>query len=217
MRLKLYSDFHDFADHMFDREGKPFIRFSEDFLSKKNQFNLLEAVRFQTPVNNYLYKLVNYNFQAEKYVVYTNPASHRGEGKIVLTREEIMLKSVSENYESILNCYASQFIKTGDEFPRTHRILNIGNRQFRINYTSDDSWRSNFGNVKVEFGGEVTGNLKIPSPLEGRALCAVDFVANIFAIDLNTSPGLRGTGIEDVLSATEVVDLLKEFYENQRC
>lgn len=217
MKLKLYSDFHDYVDFMFDREGKPFTRFSEDFLSKKNQFNLLEAARFQTPMNNYLYKLVNYNFQAEKYVVYTNPASHRGEGKIVLTREEIMLKFASGNYEPLLNCYASIFIETNDEFPRTHRILNIGSRQFRINYSSDDSWRSNCGNVKVEFNGEVTGNLKIPSPLEGRGLWAIDFVANIFAVDLNSAPSLKGTGIEDILSATEVVDLLKEFYEKQGC
>ncbi len=211
MKLKLYSDFHDFYDFMFGREGKPFVRFSEDDLTKRNQFSLLEAARFQTPVNNYLYKLVNYTYEPEKYVVYTNPISHRGEGKVVLARKEVLLKTISGNYEPLLNCYASVFIKTDDEFPRTHRILNIGNRQFRINYTSDDSWRSNCGNVKVEFDGEITGNLKIPSPLEGRGLWAIDFV-NIFAVDLNTSPGLKGTGIEDILSATEVLDLLREFY-----
>lgn len=212
MKLKLYSDYRDYADEMFDREGLPFLRFSEDVLSKRNQFSLLEAARFESPANNYLYKLLHYSYQPEKYVVYTNPTSHRGEGKILLTRKEAMLLCASGKHEPLLECYASQFIET--EFPQSHRILNIGNRQFRINYSSDDAWRSNCGNVKVEFDEEIFGSMKIPSPLDGRALWAVDFVAGYYAVDLNSSPGLKGSGIEDVLKPSEVVDLLKEFYAN---
>lgn len=219
MNLRLLSDFREDYDIWFDREGQIFTRFAEDFLTKRNQLTLLDAAGFNTPKHNYLYKLYNYVNWSEddsikNFVVYINHLAHRGEGKIVLTREDVSKESLKEfSKDSILNCYASQYISTEDKpSNKTHRILNIGNRQFRINYSSDDPWRSNCGNVKVEFDTEIFGDMMIPSPLEGRALWAVDFAGGIFAIDLNTSPGLRGTGIEDVLKPKEVVDLIKEFY-----
>lgn len=212
MKLKLYSDYRDYFDHMFDLSGTPFIRFSQDFLSKKNQLALLSAAGFLVPRSNYLYKLIYSYDWIGKYVVYTDPSMHRGEGKILLNREDIIMGKLDD--PSLFECYASQFIDTNSTQPKSHRILNIGRRQFKIEYTSDDLWRSNCGNVKIEFCGELEESCKIPSPLDTRALWAIDFVGT-FTVDLNTSPGLIGSGIEDILTATEVVDLLKEFYEKR--
>lgn len=221
MKLRLLSDFRDYGDEWFDREGQIFTRFSGDFLTKRNQFTLLEASGFLVPRHNYLYKLYNYinwakDDSIKKFVVYTDHLAHRGEGKIILTREGV--KAIEDFSEgSLLNCYASQYIQTEySPSNKTHRILNIGSRQFRINYSSDDAWRSNCRNVKVEFDTEIFGDMKISSPLEGRALWAIDFVAGIYAIDLNTSPGLKGTGIEDILKPKEVADLIKEFYDRRQ-
>ncbi|HNC59117.1 MAG TPA: hypothetical protein PLP33_27065 [Leptospiraceae bacterium] len=209
LNIKLHTDFRDCYDYMFDREGIPFIRFSQDILSKREQFKLLEASGFLVPPNNYMYKLVYSLYSPKNYVVYVNPNLHRGEGKLLISRGEAL--SRAEDL-SLLNCYASHHIDA--QSSKSHRILNIGNRQFRINYSSDDTWRSNCGNVKVEFDGEVTEDLKIPSPLTGRALWAIDFVANMYAVDLNTSPSIKGSGVEDILSNTEIYELIRDFYSN---
>jgi hypothetical protein len=45
-------------------------------------------------------------------------------------------------------------------------------------------------------------------------LFAIDFVIGkeMYAIDLNVSPGIKGTGVEDFISGKEVVAEIKEWF-----
>ena len=76
---------------------------------------------------------------------------------------------------------------------------------------SDDSWRSNVGDAEIFLLG--TPPDEVPELDLPFALYGVDFVLDskscLWAIDLNPAPGVRGTGIEEVLSPKEAVESIK--------
>lgn len=52
--------------------------------------------------------------------------------------------------------------------------------------------------------------------LDRYPLFAIDFVESLshkqlMAIDFNTAPGMKGTGMEDIISTEQVVKLIREF------
>jgi hypothetical protein len=96
----------------------------------------------------------------------------------------------------------------------SYRYLNIGNRQWKLKYKSDHEFFSNCGDVEITLIEEILyDTLKVPFPLKGRNFWAIDFVANDLAgelaVDYNTSPQIGKTPIENILTPTEVVNLLK--------
>lgn len=225
-KLKLYSDFRDEYDHMFDTEGTPFIRFQRDFLSKKNQFDLLEKAGYLVPPHGLAKDLgQQYTHRHQKFVLYADSNAHAGSGKQLTTVTD---SDRLDNYGNPV--YASLFVGDLQEMPESYRVLNIGTRQFSLRYSSNDAWRSNVGPVQIDFLYEHTQFTKYASPLPARPLWAIDFVLSgssyiegvrikgtekvKVAIDLNTSPGIRYTGITKYISHAEIVDELKRFYEN---
>jgi hypothetical protein len=77
---------------------------------------------------------------------------------------------------------------------------------------------SNVGDVTISILPDMLGDMEKLYP--NRALLALDFIVpkysnKMYAIDLNISPGLRWTGIEDILSAKEVVEYIKNYKQEK--
>lgn len=201
-KLKLYSDYADCFDYMFDRIGEPFIRFSTNYFSRRDCFKLLEACGIKTvthgPVRN-LRRMYPDNYP---FLVYLDEKAHAANGKIVVCGDEKF--NYLDNYASI----AKGFIPA-----LSYRVLNIGNRQWKLKYQSDDDFYSNKGDVEISIVAELEKDEQLPFPIYGRNFWAVDFVTmseiDFHACDFNTSPAIQGTPIEKLLSATEIVDLIK--------
>lgn len=96
MKLKLFSDFRDYYDHMFDISGEPFLRFSIDMLTKREQLILLTAAGYKVPQHGILEDLFNAGV-GEKFVVYYKPTLHAGKGKTIIYSGErtILLEGTS--------------------------------------------------------------------------------------------------------------------------
>jgi len=133
-------------------------------------------------------------------VVHLDIRSHAGEGKFLMSVKDAVKQYSGE--------FAVEYIPaTPAGVGVSLRYLRIGHRQFWLRYSSSNDWRSNAGDVKIEYLSEEKrvsdkDAMKIHHPL-----FAVDFVMGakaMYAIDFNESPGLRGTGIEDVISGKDV-------------
>lgn len=202
-KLKLYSNYVDYFDFAFDLTGEPFIRFSTDFFSKRDQFRIMELNHIPTVTHGVVDHLVRYRNlpDCSKVIVYLDEMAHSANGKICITAEEALAK-YPEKYASVV------YGKEGFHI----RILNIGDAQFELTYTSDDFF-SNCGNVEITCSKRFHEPYIDQHPILGRNFWAIDFLTNgnedFLACDFNTSPGLKGTGIEDILTPTQVVNLLK--------
>lgn len=226
--LKLYSNFIDYYDHHFDLEGEGFYRFSNNGMNRIEIFNFLKSHNYLTPKHGYVkqlsklypeeYRYREYCDDSKKFddswkyielVVYLDINLHRGENKI-----KISLDKAIELYP---DNYASLFIFN---YGISHRYLQIGNKSFWLRYISKNDWRSNCGDVKIIIDSQNNGYHKSIK----SSLFAIDFVRSInektkqddyLAIDFNISPGIKGTGIENILKPNEVVDLIKGYYDNR--
>lgn len=184
--------------------------------AKRDQFTLLEECGFITPLHGLVmdvWKVVRNPW----LVVYDDELKHCGEGKTLWPRTKAALEIPSK--------YCSIFIPTTDD-PLVHsvsrRLLAVGERMWWLRYESDD-WMSNHAeNVDVSVVGETLPRDRYElegdhdfTYLKDYPLFAIDFVetpdGRLMAIDFNSAPGLKSTGMEDILPAKEVVDLIKSF------
>ena len=195
----------DFYDPFFDREGEIFERLSIDGLNRIDMFIFLKSLEFKTP-NVGIVKNITLNSNQD-VVVYTNVNSHCGEGKEKLSYIEAIKKYP--------NYFCSEYI--APEEPNTSiRHLQIGNRSWLILYKSYGDWRSNVGDgeIKILHENKVGYHSQIKCPLY-----AIDFILSskydLYAIDFNIAPGIRGTGIEKILRGSEVVSLIKNTYHRE--
>lgn len=202
-RIYLRSDFSDYYDHHFEqRMGWPgevcFERFTTAGDRRNEMWTRLAKMGFAVPMWGPLSKLSESMEPASMVVVHTDPRAHRGEGKELLT-----LGMACRRYPGVM--LAQRFVGTGG---KSVRWLFIGGRCWELVYTSND-WRSNYGDVKVNVVGETSVEVGHNCP----PLCAVDLVEGdadaLYAVDYNIAPGLRGTGMEDVLKPAEVAALIK--------
>lgn len=143
-------------------------------------------------------------------VVYLDEAGHATEGKALMTVGEALERSY-------VGHLASQFLGGGSGGQSRHtRILVIGNHAFRLHFTSDDSWRGNAGEGRIE-----TEVVALPDNAHRyghqQALYAIDYVSAgglDYAVDFNVAPGIPET--EEVLSQLEgrsMLGALVAFYE----
>lgn len=204
MKVKLVSDFRDFYDPWFDRDGDTvFRRMTTDGMDRIQMLEWLKKNHFNPPPYGFVRDLWK---DARKLVVYTDLRSHRGEGKLLLPSDQA--------FEQYPGGFASVYL----EGPaRTTRILKIGSMAFRLRYESDDKWRSNVGDVQITVEDIMTP----PASLESFPLVAIDLVEgsdpdNPSAIDLNIAPGIQWTGVEDHLKGPEVVSLLSQSLEKEK-
>jgi hypothetical protein len=222
MKLKLNSDFHDFYDAHFDLDAEHTLsRRMSDGPNKIEAFKLLTLMGIKTPIYGMVSDL--YSDAVTKHggleaikkdsydkivelVVYTDINAHAGEGKIKV--------SLAEAQEKYPNHFAVQYIPSDTRMfkGRSERLLQIGYRRIWMEYTSEDNWQSNCGDVNISLIGESKiGNsdlkeIQLP-------LFAIDFVVggrDRMAVDLNVSPGLKGTPVQQLIRGSEVVELIKD-------
>lgn len=221
--IHLKTDYRDYYDHWFGGSQQPenvffnrqmtqgmdrqsMMRYMRDELGLATpRFGTVKSVSEQ--ILSYCRALVGMGLNGDsledtaRVVVHLDQRAHAGEGKVLMSVRDALEKYTGE--------FAVEYIqptKTG--FGVTMRYLQVGRRQFWLKYSSDDDWRSNAGEVNVEFIFEAKGDvLNVFQPIR-HPLFAIDFVIGhkSFAIDFNESPCLKGTGIEDIMSGLEVFD-----------
>jgi hypothetical protein len=151
----------------------------------------------------------------DEVVVYEDEHAHCGNGKRRAVAEDM---KPGEFASAFVSCYH-------EPVARSYRAVAVGHNVFWIRYTSNDSWRSNCGDVEiVDVDGRHKGDvvetkaalLRLQA-IRRTPLVAVDFVDGglvwLTAIDLNTAPGLRGTPVESLMSAVEVVNALDDRWQ----
>lgn len=219
MKARLLSDFRDYYDHMFDLSGVPFARLSTGGLSRPEMLAFLESLGLPVPaygrVNEFIGAVAPVGARLDRIVVYTHERMHRGEGKILTTLGEayeqhpfaFMSRHVDGSYR--MRCPLNP--QHASHCSTSLRYLQVGDRKFWLEYWSDTDWRSNCGEGGVEvLCEEARGRGPVPLPLY-----AIDFVLSRYrwqeplAVDFNSAPGLAGTGLEEIMTATEVVDAIK--------
>lgn len=230
MALRLQSNFIDYYDHQFagsyQQDAPYFSRMSRASLHRKDMFALLQSRGLTTPLHGTVRELHAHHLNAlqqqgykdetlasmlemSQLVVYTDPYAHAGEGKVLL--------SVTAALAQHPDTYGSEYLpQNGAGTGVSLRYLRIGRRQFWLRYTSEDDWRSNAGTVAIELLCEEAPKPVSEAKHSPEPLLAVDFIIGpnrtLVAVDHNTAPQLRGTGIEARLSTKDVVDEIATWY-----
>jgi hypothetical protein len=219
MKLKLISDFTDYYDHHFDAEGDTFRRVTTDGLNRIEILDYLHQLEFTTPLCGTPLELASELEPDDKIVLHHDLYVHRGEGKTLSTMKEA-LKDFPETF-------ATQFIPfnvpgTKPEVKAlSWRYLQIGTEAFWLEYTSTEDWRSNVGDGDILLffrdKTELFSDRQYDVLLKFKfPLFAVDFVPDgdkLYAVDFNIAPGVRGTGVEKLLSPKEAVKAIKTAYK----
>lgn len=222
LSVGLDTDFHDYYDYAFaarwQRPAHILQRRTTQGMDRREMLAYLAAQGLTTPLYGKVSQLVPHlrSVYGEdiadnllNVVVYTYTRSHAGEGKLKLPLVEAL-----ERYP---DCLASEYIPalpSGNG--QSLRYLRVGFRQFWLRYTSLDDWRSNCGSVEIEFLSEEAPLDPMATRAIDSPLFAVDFIKadRLYAIDFNTAPGLRGTGIEERMKPQEVVDAIAAYFAN---
>ena len=221
VKVAIDSDFIDFYDYAFDSKHCADIvweRKTRTTMSKREQLKILEEHGLRVPTHGTVLEVCEllekeydlgaelFNSASEKLitvVVYLDEYAHQGKGKVC-----VPLKTALEKYP---RKYCSEFIQTTPSPDAvSYRYLEIGRRAFWLRYTGYDSWMSNHAHkVDVHYlcPSKQSLGLDLAYPMY-----AIDFIPGrvFYAVDLNTAPGLQGTGIP--LSANDVYELVKEWF-----
>lgn len=204
--LKLKSNFLDYYDHQFDLSGEEFRRMSNEGMNRIEMLDFMKSKRLIVPPYGVVRHLEHHAYITPEafVVVHLDINSHRGENKLLVRYSEAL-----EQYpDAFMVMYASSFKGV------SWRYLKVGSRSFILRYESDD-WRSNWNTKEIIVESEDASWIKIAID---APLFAIDFVKNeksegdkvMVAIDYNIAPQIKGTGIEDILSAKEVVQLIAD-------
>lgn len=231
--LQLKSNFTDYYDHQFDLEGPIWNRDSTKGYSKQKQFEMLAKAGYAIPpigrAQDLFYKYYNeepdnltredFGYRIRNVIAYTDPNAHCGDGKELWCKTHcnygnFMGGEAHEKQEQKRNTFASAYVmkKSIAENGVSFRHLQVGKHVFWLRYWSDEDWRSNCGeggckliNYSLFEGYHRT--FKLP-------LFAIDFVegrsGTMYAIDFNNAPGIRGSGVERVLSPILAAEAIKQ-------
>ena len=148
-KCSLKTDYHDCYDIWFESPavGLPcFSRLATDSWSvnRTDMFLLFEKIGLPKPA----YRKATFFQPTDRIVVYTDPFSHCGEGKLLLTQED----AIALGYQ---DCLASLYI--ADIPGMSYRYFVIAGKGAWFQHWSTEDWRSNCGD----------GDL---SPIEGEFL-----------------------------------------------
>jgi hypothetical protein len=244
--ISLISDFNDYYDYQFDRTSpkiRPhrftFCRESRNEISRSQQFQILKDCGFTVPVFNTLNYLKNELKVKDEdlIVVHTDEYAHAGDGKILMSLAQA-IHAYGED-----TCKATIFLSTTSNAINksiSYRLLCIGRGNYYwLKYTSN-SWASNIDNISInlfpsgqvpEFFKAITERQRnnIIKNLESTLISkypmwAIDFIeahkpflSNLYyAIDLNTAPGLKYTGIDDILNPLDIYNLVYNHFIHYR-
>ena len=217
MNLGIYTDFRDFYDHWFagswQEPAAIFDRRARHGMSRGDMLVWLQDLGFKVPrfgkVRN-LAPVILQEFlcgrgKLSDLVVHFDEAAHAGKGKELL--------SCCDALARFPEAFATEYIQaTRNGAVVSLRYLQIGRRRFWLRYSSSD-WRSNCGDVRIEFLGEE----KILDFCKWirHPLFALDFLESggeLLALDFNTAPRIQGTGVEDIMHGKEVYRELSRFF-----
>jgi hypothetical protein len=225
--MRLVSTFRDYYDHAFDGQGEAFHRVGGNVgPPKREQFSLLTAAGFKVPPHGTVGEVLESWWEAEQtwvkaVVAYTDESAHCAEGKTVFLHGQLksnpdMGAPGGDRYWRERAMYCSAFV--GNYYQTFNRgcsirRLQVGPHVFWVEYRSTESWMSNYGDgtaevVGVEMDAGYHPHLRHP-------LFAVDFVLGkeMYAVDFNTAPGIRGSGVEKHLPAGEAVRAIEAWHE----
>lgn len=215
MSLKLVSDFRDYYDYSFDREGFEFRRVTTDGPTRPEMFRLFDAHKINTPRHGIVENMPS---DIKWMVIYQDETLHRGDGKILVPANEARAKYPTLFCSEYLNfpqneptlSYKNQY------FGSSWRELFIGNKSYFLHYINCDDWRSNVGDdIRIECETDRVGKRDKKKDLH-YPLYAIDYVwdpvrSDFAAVDLNIAPGIGGSPIQDVVPGSEIVAELKNW------
>lgn len=217
--MKLRSTFFDCYDLAFNNEGPVFHRIGgHTGPSKREQFRLLEAAGYLTPPHGILDDVAGTRWESEcryvrEVVVYEDENAHCTEGKRLLRQGEYKfdgcLSRLNEIYR-LGRLYCSAFLR--ESWGLSWRHLQVGPHVFWIEYRSQN-WMSNLDGECQVIGVELNKGLH---PYFRRPLFAIDFVIGkeLYAVDLNYAPGIRWTGVENIISDHEIVRAIEDGFNH---
>ncbi len=213
IKLKLKSDFNSYYDHAFDSDGFEFRRVTTDGPTRIEMFKYFQKLGFATPLFGTHSTFVNQGFLPKaKVVVHNDIKMHCGEGK--------ELKEFCELDEQDKQCFLVQYIPNpenlfGNYKSRSTRFLFVGFRCFRMEYISNEDWRSNCGD------GDIINFYEIDMPYWRNKvhypLVAIDFVGDeldLKAIDFNVAPGVP-SDIHSFVPASQFVLEIKKWFKGE--
>jgi hypothetical protein len=212
-KVAIISEFVDYYDHAFDS-----ILFHHDIvwersirngIKRRDIFKALDNVGLLTPLHGEVDKIVPLLLKDDndkEVVIYTDEYAHCGTGKIKLPAKAAM---------EWAGCYCSEYIKPQTKNAVSFRILRIGIKCWLLKYTGINSWMSNSAeDVNIELISELDN---VKTVMRNSPMLAIDYVLDGNMpqyIDINTAPGLKWTGLEDVLHPSDVYKLVVDYYEN---
>lgn len=218
MKLRLLSGFTDYYDHWFDLDAEHTLRrYGTDGLDRFCQLHLMERNGLKVPAYGTVKQLLGpparygapemrvprLSKKAQKLVIYTNVRAHCTEGKVLVSLDEAM--------EKYPDCLATEYIADCPGY--SWRYLQMGMHGFWLECISTEDWRSNYGDGSWEVIGREEGWGPKPFCLK-LPLFAIDFVIGdeLYAVDFNVAPGVRGTGVDRLLAPKPAADSIKEAY-----
>ena len=151
-RVSLKTDYHDCYDVWLERPGLPgnicFSRMAGDSWSvhRTAMFELFDRLGLVHPA----YRRVVEFGSEDALVVYTDPFSHCGEGKLRMTAREAMAGGLGE-------CFASAYI--GDLPGFSYRYFVIAGHGAWFQHWSTEDWRSNCGDGDLSSLDDDRGHL----------------------------------------------------------
>lgn len=219
MSLVLISDFKDYYDNRFQpawehKPGEPAIqRLRSARPPRREIFRRLDRMGLLTPRHGTVRDLAeqweNDNLYLFQVVVYLQDQGGKPNVRV----------GIREALQRWPRAYASLFIP--QEVPglgHMLRMIKVGREAFWIEYQSRNDWRAEHGANTSRFLGRDHYDLATTVPLP---LCQIDFLPRgegrqrLLAINLDTAPALKGTGIEHFLTPDDVHQLLADATRRQ--
>jgi hypothetical protein len=208
MNLKLVSDFSELYDSFFDSTGFEHRRVTTDGPNRIQMFRMFTSIGMDTPLYGYLSQFKDYPDKEHEVVIYDDLKSHFGQDKRISTINNVLTVA---NIRKSWTVFCSLFINTETDTykSKSTRVLVIGKRAFSYEYISYNDWRSNCGE------GDIINAKEIPAPNWRNnipyPMFAIDFVEDK-AVDFNIAPGITGTGVGKLISCSEIILSLKNWY-----
>jgi hypothetical protein len=232
--MRLLSDFRDYYDHWFDlnlNDAAPvFERMAgERSLSRRDVLRAFSALGIETPEHGTVTEVIDKvrtgelmnSFSPEEQerlldmgfgdvVVYLDEYAHRGEGK-----ERINWRTALDQYP---DHYATHYIMTypSENTGLSLRNLSVGRLRVMIRYANENDWRSNYGDPLIMplASLEIPEDIQVPLTFH-YPLYAIDYLdmgKAYKAIDFNSAPQIRGTGLENMIEPKTLVKQIEAWY-----
>jgi hypothetical protein len=214
--VRLVSDFHDYYDYWFDGYDAEltFERRSTGGMPRREMLEYLRSLGLRVPDFGRpaeVYDQLRRRYNAlpdevfdyiQQVVVHLDETAHCGKGKIRLP-----LSDAAKQYPDCLAVEYIPALPSGQG--QTLRYLQVGDKVFWLEYTSQNDWRSNCGDVNIRVLSQEEDGYH---PRVAYPLFAIDFVRGdaLYAIDFNVAPGIRCTGVEDILPAKAAAEAIKK-------